>query len=107
MPPPPDEWCGTLDVMPGPDPDATAPDEDGLGVLPLMTAADVLQPCVRGRTVDLAAERGGNTVGCVPHEHTITPNGVHIIGYTDLASRLPGQSSTMFSNNIHNFLKVN
>ena len=57
--------------------------------------------------VDLAAERGGNTVGCVRNEHSVTSNGIHIIGYTDLASRLPGQSSTMFSNNIHNFLKVN
>ena len=43
--------------MPGPDPTAASPDADGLGTLSLMTAADVLQPCVRGRTVDLAAER--------------------------------------------------
>merc|ERR1719431_39003 len=55
--------------------------------------------------VDLAAERGGNTVGCVPGEHVVLDNGVHIIGYTDLPSRLPAQSSTMISNNIHNFLK--
>ena len=55
--------------------------------------------------VDLAAERGGNTEGCKPGRLHITENGVKIIGYTDLASRLPGQSSTMISNNITNFLK--
>ena len=43
--------------MPGPDPHATTPDADGLGTLSLITAADVLQPGVCGRTVDLAAER--------------------------------------------------
>ena len=43
--------------MPGPDPDATTPEADGLGTLSLMTAADVLQHDVCDRTVDLAAAR--------------------------------------------------
>lgn len=33
-----------------------------------------------------------------------TPNGQVVIGYTDLPSRLPTQSSTLYSNNISKFL---
>ncbi|KAK6068386.1 NAD(P) transhydrogenase, mitochondrial [Seiridium cupressi] len=53
--------------------------------------------------VDLAAEAGGN---CERTEagKLITSNGVKIIGYTDLPSRLPTQSSTLYSNNIVKFL---
>lgn len=35
-----------------------------------------------------------------PGERIVTPNGVTILGYTDLPSRLPTQSSTLYSNNI-------
>ncbi|KKY30178.1 putative nad transhydrogenase [Diaporthe ampelina] len=53
--------------------------------------------------VDLAAEAGGNCEKTVPGELT-TYNDVKIIGYTDLPSRLPTQSSTLYSNNIVKFL---
>ncbi|KIJ16955.1 hypothetical protein PAXINDRAFT_162546 [Paxillus involutus ATCC 200175] len=53
--------------------------------------------------VDLAAEAGGNCAATVPGE-LVVKNGVTIIGYTDLPSRLPTQSSTMYSNNITKFL---
>lgn len=52
--------------------------------------------------VDLAAEAGGNCEYTKPGE-MITINGKHIIGFSDLPSRLPQQSSTLFSNNIANF----
>ncbi|KAK7966430.1 uncharacterized protein PG986_000707 [Apiospora aurea] len=53
--------------------------------------------------VDLAAEAGGN---CEKTEagKLVTYNDVKIIGYTDLPSRLPTQSSTLYSNNIVKFL---
>ncbi|EEQ28645.1 NAD(P) transhydrogenase [Microsporum canis CBS 113480] len=54
--------------------------------------------------VDLAAEAGGNCVLTKPGELVMSPNGVTIIGYTDLPSRLPTQSSTLYSNNITKFL---
>ena len=38
--------------------------------------------------VDMAAANGGNVEGSVPDEMVVTHNGVKIIGYTDLASRL-------------------
>ncbi|KAF9013895.1 PNTB-domain-containing protein [Cyathus striatus] len=53
--------------------------------------------------VDLAAEAGGNCEATRPGE-LVVKNGVTIIGYTDLPSRLPTQSSTLYSNNITKFL---
>ncbi|KAJ3100789.1 hypothetical protein HDU96_010225 [Phlyctochytrium bullatum] len=54
--------------------------------------------------VDLAAEAGGNCELTKPGELVVSSNGVKIIGYTDLPSRLPTQSSTLYSNNITKFL---
>ncbi|OIW30239.1 PNTB-domain-containing protein [Coniochaeta ligniaria NRRL 30616] len=53
--------------------------------------------------VDLAAEAGGNCEKTEPGK-LVTYHGVKIIGYTDLPSRLPTQSSTLYSNNITKFL---
>ncbi|EME78657.1 uncharacterized protein MYCFIDRAFT_50085 [Pseudocercospora fijiensis CIRAD86] len=53
--------------------------------------------------VDLAAENGGNCEVTVPGE-LIHYQGVTVIGYTDLPSRLPTQASTLYSNNITKFL---
>ncbi|EEP80983.1 NAD(P) transhydrogenase [Uncinocarpus reesii 1704] len=53
--------------------------------------------------VDLAAEAGGNCTLTVPGQKVIR-NDVTIIGYTDLPSRLPTQSSSLYSNNITKFL---
>ncbi|KAF5373660.1 hypothetical protein D9758_000624 [Tetrapyrgos nigripes] len=53
--------------------------------------------------VDLAAEAGGNCEATKPGEIVIK-NGVSVIGYADLPSRLPTQSSTLYSNNVTKFL---
>jgi NAD(P) transhydrogenase len=53
--------------------------------------------------VDLAAEAGGNCEATVPGELSKYKD-VTIIGYTDLPSRLPTQSSTLYSNNITKYL---
>ncbi|KAH8890055.1 NAD(P) transhydrogenase mitochondrial precursor [Thozetella sp. PMI_491] len=53
--------------------------------------------------VDLAAEAGGNCEKTEPGK-VVTYSDVKIIGYTDLPSRLPTQSSTLYSNNITKFL---
>ena len=53
--------------------------------------------------VDLASQQGGNCELCeknVVTEH----NGVKIIGFTDLPSRLPSQSSELYSNNLFHIL---
>jgi NAD(P) transhydrogenase alpha subunit len=50
--------------------------------------------------VDMAAGMGGNVAGSVPDELVVTPNGVSIIGYTDLAGRLPAQASQLYGQNL-------
>lgn len=54
--------------------------------------------------VDLAASTGGNCEICVNNEVT-EHHGVKIIGDSNLANRMPQDASTLYSNNIHNFLK--
>ena len=56
--------------------------------------------------VDLAAATGGNCEGTVAGEVITTPNGVKMIGYTDLAARLPAQSSQLYSTNLVNLAKL-
>ena len=53
--------------------------------------------------VDLASEAGGNCELTVPGK-AVDVGGRIIIGYSDLPSRLPAQSSTLFSNNVTNLL---
>jgi NAD(P) transhydrogenase len=53
--------------------------------------------------VDLAAETGGNCEVTKPGE-LYKYNGVTIVGYTDLPSRLPTQASALYANNITKFL---
>ena len=56
--------------------------------------------------VDLAAQTGGNCELTVADQITVTDNGVKIIGYTDLPSRLPTQSSQLYGTNLVNLLKL-
>jgi len=56
--------------------------------------------------VDLAAQTGGNCALTVADQVTVTPNGVKIIGYTDLPSRLATQSSQLYGTNLVNLLKL-
>lgn len=53
--------------------------------------------------VDLAAEQGGNCALTVPGEVAVR-HGVTIIGYTDLPSRLPTQSSQLYGTNLRHLL---
>ncbi|KAF9246330.1 PNTB-domain-containing protein [Melanogaster broomeanus] len=61
------------------------------------------KPAPKLITNELAAEAGGNCAATVPGE-LVVKNGVTVIGYTDLPSRLATQSSTLYSNNITKFL---
>jgi NAD(P) transhydrogenase subunit alpha len=56
--------------------------------------------------VDMAAANGGNVEGTVADESVSSPSGVTIIGYTDLASRLAGQTSQLFGTNVVNLFKL-
>ena len=56
--------------------------------------------------VDLAAATGGNCELTKPGELFVTENGVKIIGYTDMANRLAGQSSQLYATNLVNLTKL-
>ena len=42
----------------------------------------------------------------MPDQKVVTPNGVTILGYTDLPGRLPTQASQLFGTNLVNLLKL-
>ena len=54
--------------------------------------------------VDLAAEQGGNCDLTKPGKAFETKNGVKIVGYTDMASRMATQASTLYGNNIRHMM---
>ncbi|HAD41962.1 MAG TPA: Re/Si-specific NAD(P)(+) transhydrogenase subunit alpha [Plesiomonas shigelloides] len=56
--------------------------------------------------VDLAAATGGNCELTEADKVVVTDNQVKIIGYTDLPSRLPTQSSQLYGTNLVNLLKL-
>ena len=53
--------------------------------------------------VDLAAEQGGNCVETEPGK-VVVKHGVTLIGYIDLPSRLPTQSSQLYATNLRHLL---
>ncbi|MDR0284443.1 MAG: Re/Si-specific NAD(P)(+) transhydrogenase subunit alpha [Propionibacteriaceae bacterium] len=56
--------------------------------------------------VDMAAGAGGNVAGSAPDKVVVTSNGVKIIGYTDLPTRLPTQASQLYGTNVVNLMKL-
>jgi len=73
---------------------------------PKLITKEMVQSMKRGSVVvDLAALGGGN---CELTEvgKAVDVNGVTIIGYTDMPSRLPTQASLLYSNNILNLVKL-
>ncbi|MFI2303178.1 Re/Si-specific NAD(P)(+) transhydrogenase subunit alpha [Actinacidiphila glaucinigra] len=72
----------------------------------LITAADVASMRPGSVIVDMAAAQGGNVEGTVSGKAIVTDNDVTIIGYTDLAGRLPAQASQLYGTNLVNLLKL-
>jgi NAD(P) transhydrogenase subunit alpha len=67
---------------------------------PKLITAEMVKSMKPGSViVDMAAERGGNCELTVPGEAVVV-HGVTIVGYTDLASRLAKQSSTLYATNL-------
>jgi NAD(P) transhydrogenase subunit alpha len=74
---------------------------------PKLITADMVASMKPGSViVDLAAQNGGNCELTVPNEVAVTENGVKVIGYTDLPSRLPTQSSQLYGTNLLNLMKL-
>ncbi|MCG6567975.1 Re/Si-specific NAD(P)(+) transhydrogenase subunit alpha [Tessaracoccus sp. ZS01] len=74
---------------------------------PKLITADMVASMRPGSViVDLAAAGGGNCELTRPGEAYTTDGGVTIIGWTDLASRLPGQASQLYGTNLVNLFKL-
>ncbi|MGI9517717.1 MAG: Re/Si-specific NAD(P)(+) transhydrogenase subunit alpha [Pirellulaceae bacterium] len=71
---------------------------------PKLITADMVRSMKPGSViVDLAAENGGNCE-LTQHGRVVEENDVTIVGYSDLPSRLPTQSSVLYGNNVVNLL---
>ncbi|MCC6195404.1 MAG: Re/Si-specific NAD(P)(+) transhydrogenase subunit alpha [Burkholderiales bacterium] len=67
---------------------------------PKLITADMVRTMKPGSViVDMAAEQGGNCELTEPGK-AVVKHGVTIIGYTDLASRLATQASTLYASNL-------
>src|SRR3954468_791724 len=74
---------------------------------PRIITADMVASMKPGSVlVDMAAANGGNIEGTVKDKAVVTDNGVTIIGYTDLAGRLPATASQLYGTNLVNMLKL-
>ena len=73
---------------------------------PKLITAEMVRSMKRGSViVDLAALGGGNCE-LTEKDKSVDVEGVTIIGYSDMPSRLPTQASQLFSNNILNLVKL-
>ncbi|MCP5146048.1 MAG: Re/Si-specific NAD(P)(+) transhydrogenase subunit alpha [Gammaproteobacteria bacterium] len=71
---------------------------------PKLITEEMVKTMTKGSVVvDLAAEQGGNCECTVPGE-VVSRHGVTIIGYMDLPSRLPTQSSQLYATNLRHLL---
>ncbi len=56
--------------------------------------------------VDLAVEQGGNCPLSRLNEVVVTPNGVRVVGYPNLATRVAADASSLYARNVLDFLKL-
>ena len=71
---------------------------------PILVPRDVVESLKPGSVViDLAAEQGGNCELTVP-DQVVEHNGVRIVGFTDLTSRMATVASRFFANNLAHLL---
>jgi H+-translocating NAD(P) transhydrogenase subunit alpha len=74
---------------------------------PLLITGEMVASMKPGSViVHMAAANGGNVEGAVAGQAVLTANGVTIIGYTDLAGRLPTQASQLYGTNLVNLMKL-
>ncbi|MHB8286234.1 MAG: Re/Si-specific NAD(P)(+) transhydrogenase subunit alpha [Caulobacteraceae bacterium] len=69
----------------------------------LVSAANVAAMRAGSVVVDLAVEQGGNCEVSRPNEVFTTDNGVKVVGYPNLAGRVPTDASSLYARNLVNF----
>jgi H+-translocating NAD(P) transhydrogenase subunit alpha len=73
---------------------------------PKLVSAEMVKSMRPGSVlVDLAVERGGNVEGAQPGK-VADVGGVKIIGYTNVAGRLPASASGLYAKNLLTFLEI-
>ena len=71
---------------------------------PTLITADMVASMNAGSViVDMALEAGGNCEGAVA-DKIVVKDGVKIVGYANIASRIPENASALFAKNLFNFL---
>jgi len=74
---------------------------------PVLITADMVKSMRAGSViVDLAVERGGNCALSKPGETIVTDNGVHIVGFTNVAARQPATASALYARNLFAFAET-
>jgi NAD(P) transhydrogenase subunit alpha len=74
---------------------------------PVLLTSEMLAELAPGSVVvDLAVEAGGNAEGSRPGEVVITPNGVKILGYLNVPSRIAVDASQLYARNLLAFLAL-
>ena len=72
---------------------------------PILWTRDMVEAMRPGSVVvDLAAEQGGNCELTVPGERAVSDNGVVVLGYTDMASRMANVASDLYGTNLFHLL---
>ena len=69
----------------------------------LVTAAHVASMKPGSVIVDLAIDNGGNVEGAKAGEVVTTPNGVKIVGWTNMAGRIAADASALYARNLAAF----
>ncbi|MBX9710040.1 MAG: NAD(P)(+) transhydrogenase (Re/Si-specific) subunit alpha, partial [Xanthobacteraceae bacterium] len=73
---------------------------------PKLVTADMVKSMKPGSVlVDLAVERGGNVEGAKANE-VADVNGVKIVGYTNLAGKVPASASSLYARNLQSFIET-
>ncbi len=73
---------------------------------PKLVTADMVQSMKPGSVlVDLAVERGGNVEGVKANE-VADVGGVKIVGYTNLAGKVPASASSLYARNLYSFIET-
>jgi len=70
----------------------------------LVTAAQVATMKPGSVLIDLAVEAGGNVEGAKAGEVVTTPNGVQIVGHTNLPGRIAADASALYAKNLVAFV---
>ena len=68
---------------------------------PLMSVTNAISSVI----VDLAVERGGNVEGAQPGR-VAEVDGVKIVGYLNVPSRIAASASGLYAKNLYNFLEI-